>query len=190
MLTVMCDGREVDINNPRPADFSIDQIAQHLVRIPRYLGATCRHYSVLEHSILGCEFVLDAKPFGAYNRIIARAFLLHDAHEAVIGDFVLPVTAVVPGLKELIEPVKERIDIAIEQAFDVRLRGLPFSDMIATVDKVMLQAEWIDLMPTTWYGPDHMKDIGKAPKGIDKYHPDCLPSQMIGKFHHLMRITA
>jgi hypothetical protein len=188
--SILVNGRRVDINNPQPEDFDAVAVATQLGRIPRYLGATKRHYSVLEHSILGCELVLDAKPFGAYTRTIARAFLLHDAHEVITGDIVEPLAVHVPGLRELLAPIKTKIDKAIEQAFDVRLSGEPFVAMIKEVDNVMLQAEWIDLMPTPWYGDNWFSVFRFKPKPIDPHHPHATQAQMVGQFQHLLRVTA
>jgi uncharacterized protein len=186
---IMCDGTRIDILNPRPEDFAPTQIATQLGRIPRFLGATCRHYSVLEHSILGCEFVRQHRIFGELSRSIARSFLLHDAHEAVIGDFTEPLADVVPGFRELMAPIKAKIDYAIELAFGVDLSSDGAVRAVKQIDQVMLQQEWTDLMPTTWYGPDYLADRALLPTPIDKYNPHANQQQMVAQFCHLIRVT-
>lgn len=187
---IMCDGTRIDILNPKADDFTPTQIATQLGRIPRFLGATCRHYSVLEHSILGCEFVREHQIFGELSRKIARSYLLHDAHEAVIGDFTEPLADVVPGFRELMAPIKARIDYAIELAFDVDLSSQAATHIIKQIDQAMLQREWTDLMPTKWYGVDYITDRLYQPKPIPKHAPHASQQGMVGQFCHLMRVTA
>lgn len=187
---IMCDGTRIDILNPKADDFAPTQIATQLGRIPRFLGATCRHYSVLEHSILGCEFIRRREIFGQMTRRVARAFLLHDAHEAVIGDFTEPLSDVVPGFRDMMRPIKARIDYAIELAFDVDLSTIEMVGYVKGIDQLMLQREWTDLMPTEWYGEDTFGRLGFTPDPIPKHTPNANQQQMVGQFCHLLRVTA
>ena len=61
---------------------SLREIAHSLAQINRYTGHASRPYSVAEHSLLVCMF---AKADGASNAV-AFAALMHDAHEAIVGD--------------------------------------------------------------------------------------------------------
>ena len=187
---VMCDGTRIDILNPKPGDFTPTQIATQLGRIPRFLGATCRHYSVLEHSILGCEYIREFRIFGSMSRYYARSFLLHDAHEAVVGDHTEPLADIVPGFRELMGPIKLKIDQAIEKAFDVDLTSAATIGVVKRVDQMMLQREWTDLMPTDWYGEDFFALRGPAPGPIPKHAPHANQQGMVGQFCHLIRVTA
>jgi uncharacterized protein len=187
---IMCNGRTVDILDPKPEDFSPEQIATHLSRIPRYLGATCRHYSVLEHSILGCELIRSTNMYLEKTPVVARAFLLHDAHEAVIGDMTEPLADAVPGFRDLLKPIKDRLDRAIEQRFEVDLSSPVTVACVKYVDRIMLQREWTDLMPTPWYGDDLLAEQGdNAPVAIQQHAPHATLSQMVGQFCHLLRVT-
>jgi uncharacterized protein len=70
-------------------NFDVD-IAEALARLPRFTGhirSGC--YSVAQHSIMGA----DALHRETGRDDIAAAFLLHDAHEAYVGDMATPVAA-------------------------------------------------------------------------------------------------
>lgn len=65
----------------------INDIAHHLAHINRFTGATQRSYTVSEHSLL-CESMADAQGLSPKWRMAA---LLHDAHEAYLGDVATPI---------------------------------------------------------------------------------------------------
>lgn len=77
MITV--SGKRINLLNPDLSLIDIEDIAHHLSLINRYTGATPAPYSVAQHSVYVAEY---SKCLGG---------LLHDAHEAYIGDVILPV---------------------------------------------------------------------------------------------------
>lgn len=93
MLMSLSDGRHLDLINPRPdRDLRLDDTAHALAQTNQFTGRTKRPYSVAEHSILvhdilHIEFplVVASAPFLPYYG------LMHDAHEAVVGDVSSPV---------------------------------------------------------------------------------------------------
>lgn len=97
-------GSMLDLLNPKPLDFRIEDIAHHLAMQPRYAGATKFPYSVAQHSVL-----------------VARACppeytlwgLLHDASEAFLCDLVSPIKR---HLREYVE-VENSIMYAISERF-------------------------------------------------------------------------
>jgi len=73
-------GKKIDIENTRPEDIDINDIAFALSHIPRFNGHVgC--YSVAQHSVHVAEL--------APNRLTVAA-LLHDAAETYIGDLASP----------------------------------------------------------------------------------------------------
>jgi hypothetical protein len=83
-------GRAVSLLAPSPTDIDLfDDVAEQLSRITRYAGA-CQSgvYSVAQHSVLGA----DALYRETNRRDMAAAFLLHDAHEIYMGDWIRPAT--------------------------------------------------------------------------------------------------
>ncbi len=72
---------------PELCPVDIEDIAHQLVRINRFTGATTRGYSVAEHSIL-CADMAHAKGLSERWQLAA---LVHDAHEAYLGDVAQPI---------------------------------------------------------------------------------------------------
>lgn len=75
----------------------IKDIAHHLAHINRFNGATTRSYTVAEHSLL-CESMADAQGLSPKWRMAA---LLHDAHEAYLGDVSTPI-------KQMLRMIQQR----------------------------------------------------------------------------------
>lgn len=82
-------GRAADLMDPTPAmiDLQVD-MPEALARMPRFMGhVRGGAYSVAQHSVLGTDAILAETG----NTTLARAFLLHDGHEEIIGDIGTPV---------------------------------------------------------------------------------------------------
>lgn len=77
----------VDLLNPDPKTITLEAIAHGLSQINRWAGATEFPVSVAQHSILVMEIFLRLRP---NLRPYAIYPLLHDAHEAFIGDWTEP----------------------------------------------------------------------------------------------------
>ncbi|MGV2980231.1 hypothetical protein ACERNI_08495 [Camelimonas sp. ID_303_24] len=160
-------GRAFDLLNPTPemVDLKVD-VAEALARIPRFGGHVMSGpYSVAQHSVIGADAIM-AK---TRDRSLAAAFLLHDAHEAYIGDQTTPVqwamTAHLDDLKPgagrlyamALRHAKARIDAAIYAAAGIAW-PLPAAtqQIIKQTDLIMLRTERDMLLgpsPTPW-GPD------------------------------------
>lgn len=106
-------GRMVPLDAPRPQMIALGDIAHALARIPRFNGHTTAPWSVADHSLL----VLDLMPHSDPNVLLAA--LLHDAHEAYIGDITSPVAAAIRGNRDAcpIDGLKVLFNVAIAAAF-------------------------------------------------------------------------
>lgn len=122
MSTVMdtYSGQRVDLANPDPRSINIQDIAWHLSRIPRFGGATLSEnvYCVAQHSVIVLNKVRvimqakkETKDESGLNSILISA-LLHDAHEAYIGDVINPMSALL-DLTQPIQRLKARLQRAI-----------------------------------------------------------------------------
>ncbi|WP_075216103.1 hypothetical protein [Mongoliimonas terrestris] len=81
-------GRAVDMVEPAAEmiDFPVD-VAPALARLPRFGGQVqAGPYSVAQHCVVGAGVILEETG----RADIAAAFLLHDAHEAYLGDLTRP----------------------------------------------------------------------------------------------------
>lgn len=79
-------GRAFPVLKPLAELVVIEDIAHALANICRFGGHTRRFYSVAEH----CCHVRDLVAGWGYSRCAVQASLLHDAHEAYMGDCVRP----------------------------------------------------------------------------------------------------
>ena len=155
-------GRKLFLLDPRPEDISLDDIAGHLAKVPRFAGATTHHYSVAQH----CVLVAWCIPFGHPARPYA---LLHDAHEAYMGDRTTPVKAALrylAGDSDWFSVLAGKLDAAIHARFDLPWPPSPeIAAVVAHADAVMLATEKRDLLAAEmdWNYPlppahaDHIK---------------------------------
>lgn len=144
--THTASGKKLPLLTPTPADIDFADIAYQLSHINRYSGAAGR-YSVAQHS----HVVMDLLPseFKVYG-------LLHDAHEAYIGDATTPVVEslqwIATGPKQAYMVLKSRLDGAIHAA-----AGVPWPPPIEVLnavryaDTVALLTERRDLLAKSPY---------------------------------------
>ncbi len=77
-------GLRVPLDRPAPADIRFDDIAESLSRLCRFTGHAFAFYSVAQHSRLVADLVARQRDLPQPQ---AEAYaLLHDAHEAYLGD--------------------------------------------------------------------------------------------------------
>lgn len=109
-------GRAFDLLNPRVEDIDFaEDISAPLARIARFGGHVgSGPYSVAQHCVVGCDAFVEA---GRHD--LAAAFLLHDAHEAPLGDFASPVS----------DAIERRIAVALRT-----ITGMPGMDTAALGD--------------------------------------------------------
>jgi 5'-deoxynucleotidase YfbR-like HD superfamily hydrolase len=148
-------GLAMDLLNPRVEDVHYQDIHVALARAPRFAGHTIEPFSVGQHSVLVMR-ILDWMWMERGHVVpteMRLATLLHDAHEAYMGDISTPVSNL-PGLARPIFALKGRLQRVIHIAF-----GLPAAlpdewlRMIAHADRVALATEKRDLMapePKPW----------------------------------------
>lgn len=126
-------GGFLNYDDPDPYDITIEDIARGLTFQPRFMGQTRFFYSVAQHSLLVSKIVADLG--GHVGQV--EAGLLHDAHEAYIGDCPTP-------LKRLYgrsyEDVREALDEAIIAALDLQ-PGVFVDPYVKRADGIALRAE-------------------------------------------------
>lgn len=139
-------GKQFYYRDPRPEDISIEDIAHSLSHICRFNGHTKLFYSVAEHSINVCNEVKDPE--------FKLCALLHDAHEAYVGDLISPMKGQIELRK--FKQLEERVWLAVALKFgladklppevvraDLQIladEGMAFWDL-ATVSKWWLKYE-------------------------------------------------
>lgn len=122
-------GLRVDVFNPTPDMFCIEDIAHALSNICRFGGHTNKFYSVAEHCVRVSHLVKPEFKLQA---------LLHDASEAYIWDMPTPIKSKLVGY----EGIENGIMLCIAKKFGF---SWPMADQVHEADKEMLKCEWCDL---------------------------------------------
>lgn len=132
-------GKQVNLVTPHPDAINIQDIAQALAMQCRFNGQSGTFYSVAQHSVHVMSLVPSAaKPYA----------LLHDAHEAYIGDITSPVKNAILNLgkSDIIRQISDGLDRVIARAFGLNWPTPPtIRRQIAAADKVALATERRDL---------------------------------------------
>lgn len=124
-------GRMVDLLNVKPEDIDLEDIAHALAHTNRFTGHARRPYSVAEHSINVARFL--PEPIKIYG-------LLHDAHEAYIGDISTPFKGALdwaPGFTEILARHTRRIDEAIYAALEIPPPAAAIEQAVKYADTTM-----------------------------------------------------
>ncbi len=110
---ITASGRVLDYLRPRPQDIHIHDIAEALSKQCRFSGHTNVFYSVAQHSCLVHDLCpIDERPWA----------LLHDAHEAYMGDLPTPLQAALHALGGggPVVTIRRNLDNAIATAFGLQ----------------------------------------------------------------------
>lgn len=139
-------GNTVSLSSPEPEGIDIRDIACSLSRINRFLGATRLPVNVADHSLNVVRYLAHSKA----PALVQLLGLLHDAHEAYIGDVIGPMRRELADWagRDIVQRIADRFDQAIRKAFGLPVHiGVGTMAMIHVADEVILSAEWRDLMP-------------------------------------------
>lgn len=137
MLTF--SGRDYLPTQMVPADVHIEDVAHALSLICRFGGHTKVHYSVAQHSLLVARILEDrGAPVEAQ-----LAGLLHDAHEAYIGDVPTPVKT---ALGSIWRDLEHEVEIVVRQALGIAQASVDWEDLVKHADLMALATERRDLM--------------------------------------------
>lgn len=131
-------GLAFDLDDPKPEQVCIRDIAHALSFMPRYTGHTAgpRPYTVGQHSIHVADIVCKTRPD------LALSALLHDAAEAYLGDWSSPQKQLMRRHAPYMLELEARVEAAIAERYGIALK-VP---EIKQADLVMLATERRDLM--------------------------------------------
>lgn len=159
MPIIMLDGSVADLSRITADDVDFAHVAASLSKVTRFNG---RHrgqgFSVAQHSVMGADALF--REFG--DGILSGYFLLHDAHEFLLGDINRPVllemdrsvaaVLLARGLSEdlaagaVVEAIRlarHRIDLAIHAAARLQpIERMPlYARQVAEMDERMCMVE-------------------------------------------------
>lgn len=147
-------GRAFDLLAPDWRDVDFDEMAGVLARLARFTGHVgSGPYSVAQHCVIGADAVFAE----THDQEAAAAFLLHDAHEAYLGDIATPIVQALGGIAQHeIAALKRRLDVAIFRAAGMGEKGLPgpVAGLVKSYDLRLLKTERQHLLgptPMRWH---------------------------------------
>lgn len=150
--TQTISGKKIDLLHPKAESVDFYDIAHQLAHVNRFSGATDRPYSVAEHC---CRVSLSLKAEG-HTPLVQFVGLLHDAHEAYMGDIITPVQNVLcelsrqagthPGyIEDAFRELKLGLDRAIFEAAGLNRLDPEINEAIngpiKIIDKRMMMTE-------------------------------------------------
>jgi len=127
------DGKNLDLENLKTTDISIEHIATALSHQCRFNGMIKEFYSVAQHSYLVARMLF----YDYKDRKLAKCGLLHDAAEAYIGDIITQIKEKTSGIMRLeaivLEPILKKEGISKLYIENI--------DLIHKYDKQLLEFE-------------------------------------------------
>lgn len=145
-------GSYFDLTDPKPEQFTLDDIAGALSKICRFGGQVDSFYSVAEHCYhCAQQAALDGLPLETQI-----ALLLHDATEAFVGDMVKPLKVLLPQYSE----IEQRVEAVIAEKYGIDFAREEYS--IGKIDREMLIAERHALFSrddVTWTGENEVRQL-------------------------------
>lgn len=133
----------VDLNDVKPEDIDLDDIAWSLAGINRWGGHGCRSYFVTDHAEAAYKAMREDS---IHNRNLATPIelawiLLHDGHEAYTNDLSAPLKYFIATFTNALTLLEQRIDKAIAQHFGIS--EIPYNEsMIHEYDMLAREKEY------------------------------------------------
>lgn len=131
-------GNAVDLLNPHPASIDIEDIAHHLSLTNRFTGAIRCPYSVAQHSLYVSMML--SGPDQLHG-------LLHDAHEAYLGDISTPLKNA--SDRQWINILSRNLDSVIYERLDLELPDIETCLRIKRADMQAMADEKAFLKPNS-----------------------------------------
>lgn len=105
-------GVRLDLDNPRPEDIRIEDVAGGLSKVCRFGAQALEYYSVAQHVLLVRRLVVEA----GYPQL-ALAALHHDSHEAYLCDIPTPLKRKISKATDVYDRACDVLDHVIAEAF-------------------------------------------------------------------------
>jgi 5'-deoxynucleotidase YfbR-like HD superfamily hydrolase len=131
-------GARLDLDNPRPEDIRIEDVAGGLSKVCRFGAQAREYYSVAQHALLVRQLVVEAE----YPEL-ALVALHHDSHEAYLCDIPTPLKQKIRKATKVYDEACKTLDSIIAEAFGFEWpeRGSPEQRAIKHADRQALLME-------------------------------------------------
>src|SRR5919112_3428758 len=107
-------GKRLDLDNPRPEDIRIEDVAGGLSKVCRFGAQLLEYYSVAQHALLVHRLVVEAG-----HPELALVALHHDSHEAYLCDIPTPLKRQIREATSVYREACNRFDRVIGEAFGI-----------------------------------------------------------------------
>lgn len=149
----------INLADLQEQDLTAEILADTLAKLNRFGGRTREPWSVAAHSVLVER--LCPPDLGAWA-------LLHDAHEAIVGDIATPAVDLIalmgnlPQFDDALAKAKGQIDLVIARHWSLSVRSL--NQTLCRADRIALIAEavWFLDAPAERFEPRDDEDIDRA----------------------------
>jgi uncharacterized protein len=137
-------GKRLDLDNPRPEDIRIEDVAGGLSKGCRFGAQALEYYSVAQHALLVQRLVV-----AAGHPELALVALHHDSHEAYLCDIPTPLKRKIRKATDVYARACDVLDLAIAEAFGFEWpgQGSPEQRAIKHADRQALLMEATRLLP-------------------------------------------
>jgi 5'-deoxynucleotidase YfbR-like HD superfamily hydrolase len=166
-------GKRFDLPVPQLDQIDILDIATHQSRIPRFVGATSRFFSVAQHSIVVAYLSVSVTDYyappphlsGFLMREMLKEGMGHDAHEAYMGDTPSPVKGILTGQDGAMpwRGLEHTIDAVIRQKFHLA-KSMPPNVKTADVIALVLESDHLRGEGHLNYDSLDQEALGMIPK--------------------------
>jgi uncharacterized protein len=148
-------GVRLNLNDPRPVDIRIEDVAGGLSKVCRFGAQALEYYSVAQHALLVRKLVVE----GGYPELELAA-LHHDSHEAYLCDIPKPLKRMISQATDAYDQTCDALDVAISEAFGFERpeQGSPEKRAIKDADKQALLMEAARLLVD--HGEALRRDLG------------------------------
>lgn len=134
-------GLALDLDDPKPEQIDVYDIAHALAFIPRYTGHSKSGYTVGQHSLFVAQLV---EQWGYYS--LRLHALLHDAPEYALGDWSSPLKQIIRQRAPYLLELEARFEHVIAERFKLRPLDPADRQLIKRADLVALATEKRDFM--------------------------------------------
>lgn len=138
-------GKYVNVFDPKPEMFCIEDIAHALSMQCRFGGHLPKFYSVAQHSILTSLLCPDDE----------LSALMHDSSEAYLLDIPRPIKLKLGNYKE----IEHGLMTVLSDVFKFQY---PLPDSVKRADEIMLNREWNEIMLASEYTEPMSKRTAKS----------------------------
>lgn len=182
-------GKLLDLENPDPDLINIHDIAHALGFTARFQGHTKFFYSVAQHSVFVADLV--KKNGGALQT--QHAALLHDAHEAYLGDIPTPLKRALRAAGTAYDDLTRLVDKAVGERFGID-PALFHCDLVRQCDAAALIIEGRQLLTSggEWLHadvPEEMLQLGTIHSHIEHAEPFSLAIEEFQDYAEYFRIA-